>query len=62
MKLTTITIPAVEMTQKEEDNLWFTSREQRIVEGKKVKIWSTNDGRNELLLEGELYFRVIVKK
>jgi hypothetical protein len=63
MKLTTITIPAIEMTQKEEDELyWHMPYQQRFVCGKKVIRWNTDDGNNLMLLEGETVYRQVVIK
>lgn len=59
MKLSTVTIPSVEMTRQEYeeswDNFWG-----KTIEGKKITHWNQNDGNNELLLEGEQTYRVVV--
>ena len=62
MKLTTVTIPAIEMTQKEENALWDIQYPNRFVEGKRVHLWNTRDGNNEIQLEGEDFYRVVVIK
>ncbi len=59
MKLTTVTIPAVEMTRKESNSLWNTSLNERFINGIKVKDWNTDDGNNDILLEGETAYRVV---
>lgn len=61
MKLTTITIPAVEMTRDEYHDHWDRPWELRI-EGKRVLHWNQNDGHNEILLEGEDTYRAVVIK
>lgn len=60
MKLTTITLPAIEMSQEEENQLWFTPMSERVVLGKKVLMWHTSDGDNDILLEGETIFRKVL--
>ena len=62
MKLTTITIPAIEMTWQEEQSLWESKSlgYDIFVDGKKVIHWNTSDGNNEMLLDGETIFRTIV--
>jgi len=62
MKLTTVTLPAVEMTQEEENILWDTKYPNRFVEGKRVHLWNTSDGKNEMQLEGENFYRRVVIK
>jgi hypothetical protein len=53
MKRSTRTIEVIEMTKTEEYILWNTPAEERTVLGKKVKHWLTDDGNNDILLEGE---------
>jgi hypothetical protein len=60
MKLTTITVNAIEMTLEEENRLWVLPGNERCVCGKRVLMWHTSDGRNEMLLEGETILRPII--
>jgi hypothetical protein len=61
MKLTTVVIPAIEMTREEESCLW-NGNPRPLVEGKKIEHWHASDGSTEILLEGETMYRVIVIK
>jgi hypothetical protein len=58
MTKTTVTIPAIFMTKEEEHELWPKGRE----EWKKhdIRDWNTSDGRNEILFEGEMCYRVVI--
>lgn len=67
MKLTTITCPAVELTKAEESELWEAYRDFKCgippcptIEGKRITMWHTDDGENQILLEGESVFRQVV--
>jgi hypothetical protein len=60
MKLSTATINTIELTSEEEALLWSTHPNCREVCGKKVKIWNTSDGNNEMLLDLEQSFRRII--
>lgn len=48
------------MTREEEALLWSTHPNCREVCGKKVIIWNTSDGNNEMLLDLEQSFRRII--
>lgn len=60
MRLTTVTIPAVEMTLEEENRLWEDFAYNREKHG--IRFWHTSDGNNEILFEGETTYRVVVRK
>ena len=65
MKLSTMVVNTIEMTQEEENSLWNSREELRLVGkfgilGKKILNWETGDGQNCMLLEGEKTFRQIV--
>ena len=65
MKLTTITLPSIEMTRQEENELWENwgdMSKRPLIEGKKPRLWNTSDGHNEIQLEGENFFRLVVIK
>jgi hypothetical protein len=59
MRLTTITIPAVEMTLEEENLAWIDSPNW---EKKGILDWNTSDGHNEILFKGESNYRQVVRK
>jgi len=60
MKLSTMVVNTIEMTQNEENCLWRIAHEPFKVLGKEVIRWDTHDGNNCMLLEGEKTFRQIV--
>lgn len=65
MKLSTMVVNTIEMTQTEEDRLWNSREELRVIGefgilGQKILNWETGDGQNSMLLEGETFFRQIV--
>lgn len=60
MKLSTRVIIVIEMTSEEHRALWYTDKENRVVLGKKVQHWLTDDGNDEMLLEGETTYYPIV--
>lgn len=65
MKLSTMVVNTIEMTQTEEDRLWNSREELRVIGefgilGQKILNWETGDGQNCMLLEGEKTFRQIV--
>ena len=49
------------MTREEEHALWNTAMDDRVICGKKVKHWLTDDGHNSILLEGETSYREVVR-
>lgn len=65
MKLSTKLIQTIEMTQDEENALWDEltkkPREERDIQicGKRLRRWDTDDGRNQMWLEGENFYRPI---
>lgn len=59
MKLSTVTIPSAEMTREDEHRMWHEPNKHSI-ESKKILDWNTDDGHNELRLEGEDFYRVVV--
>jgi hypothetical protein len=61
MKLSTVTIPSVEMTREDENRMW---REpwKHFIEGKQIHDWNMDDGHNQLKLVGEDFYRVVVIK
>jgi hypothetical protein len=59
MRKTTVTIPAVEMTLAEENELWDTLMRENKLPG--IHLWNTADGNNEIQFEGENFYRVIVR-
>ena len=61
MKLSTAIINTIEMTREEEHALWNTAMDDRVICGKKVKHWLTDDGHNSILLEGETSYREVVR-
>lgn len=62
MKLSTTIIPTVEVTKQEQHELWeaLKTNPEQIICGKKLRHWNTNDGNNEMLLEGEDFYRAVV--
>ena len=65
MKLSTMVVNTIEMTQEEEDSPWRSREELRAIGkfgilGQKILNWETGDGQNCMLLEGEKTFRQIV--
>ena len=60
MKFSTKTIETIEMTRDEEDALWNTPRNERTVCGRKVAHWFTDDGNNDILLDGETSYRAVI--
>lgn len=60
MKLSTQIVQTIEMTRQEENDLWDTPIEKMEIGGKRAVRWDTADGRNEILLEGEDFYRPIV--
>jgi hypothetical protein len=61
MKLTTITIPAVEMTRAEWGKLWEAYNGLGAeVDGKQVVDWDHDDGHNSIFLKGEDRYRAVV--
>lgn len=64
MRLTTVTLEAIEMTREEESDLWtaWGTGQEPTVEGKRIDNWDRNDGDNDILLEGENVYRMIVRK
>lgn len=63
MKLTTVTLPAIEMTKEEESIAYFEWYKDIgiYVEGSKIVDWQTDDGDNSLRLYGEDFYRLIVR-
>jgi hypothetical protein len=60
MKLTTVSIPAVEMTLDEQHTFWHAWRSTVVlIEGKKIVDWDTDDGNNAILLAGETSYRAV---
>lgn len=59
MKLTEITIHAIELTPEEEGEVWERYWEKTIG-GRKIVHWITSDGNNELRLEGEDFYRQVI--
>jgi hypothetical protein len=59
MKLTTITLPAIEMTREEEKALWRDYPNISIL-GVKVLDWNTDDGHNIMRLEGNDFYHAVV--
>lgn len=60
MKLTTVTMPAVEFeSAQEEDRMWRNYHKHKIA-GKRILHWETSDGKNQLLLEGEKTYRLVI--
>jgi len=57
MKITTIEIEVVKMTQQEENGLWeewqkhYTDKQDVYICGHKLLNWCTDDGDNQLLLQ-----------
>lgn len=60
MKFSTKTIETIEMTREEEDALWNAPRNERTVCGRKVAHWFTDDGNNDILLDGETSYRAVI--
>jgi hypothetical protein len=64
MKLAERTIKVIEMTKAEESWLYANWEDaprdpSRMIEGKRILQWDADDGRNDILLEGENFFRPI---
>jgi len=55
----TVVTLGIRMTRAEERELWNTPRTKRRVCGMRVVHWLTDDGNNEMLLEGETVYRHI---
>lgn len=65
MRKTTVTIPAVEMTQEEEKELWYSlfHTEKKHWETRHGVIdWNYDDGNNCIRLAGEDFYREVVRK
>jgi len=60
MNLSTKTVPTIELTEVEEEDLWDTPPDERVVLGKKVFHWDSCGGNNIMLLEGETMYRELV--
>jgi hypothetical protein len=59
MTKSTVTIPSIEMTREEADKLWVDATQGKLKDRGIVR-WDTNDGRNEILFEGENCYRVVI--
>ena len=59
--MTTITIPAVEMSREEENRLWGMSEPERKV-WFNIRHWITDDGNNCIKFDGEDFYREVVRK
>lgn len=60
MKFITIEIPGLQITEKEEAEMWeaFSKREDYFILGKKLIWWITET--NEVLLDGDTVYRKVV--
>ena len=65
MKLSTKLIQTIEITGDEYDALWVqyfdTPRKERNIQicGKRLLDWNRDDGNNDMLLEGEDFYRPV---
>ncbi len=62
MKLSTVEIPTIEMSKEEHNLLWHSALYDTKICGKQLVSWITNDGCNEMLLEGETIYRAVIIK
>lgn len=62
MKLSTAIIQTIEATKEEQQALWdaLKANPKQTLCGKNLRHWNTNDGNNEVLLEGEDFYRPFV--
>ena len=60
MKKTTVTIPAVEMSIEEENDLWDKWMDGNPIPPD-IHRWNTADGNNEIQFKDENFYRVVVR-
>jgi hypothetical protein len=60
MRFSVLKVDVIEMTREEQSKLWDTPAEERKVLGRKVLHWLTDDGINDIRLEGDCFYRPVI--